>query len=127
MRKGHLWPSAPGGEALTADARAPGSARAAATEMHGGFQALRQHCTMNLWLPVKRGGHSRRKVLANKRRIETMWAECRARFGQGAKDGGPFLFGSFGNVDAMYASVVARFHNYGLPVGTELPAPIWTR
>jgi glutathione S-transferase len=98
-----LWPS---------DARARSFARAAATEMHGGFQPLRQHCTMNLWLPVKPRPQPE-EVLANMRRIETLWADCRARFGVG----GPFLFGTFGNVDAMYAPVVARFHNYGLPVG----------
>jgi glutathione S-transferase len=97
-----LWPS---------DARARSFARSAATEMLGGFQPLRQHCTMNLWLPVKQRPQPE-EVLANMRRIETLWAECRARFGAG----GPFLFGAFCNADAMYAPVVARFHNYGLPV-----------
>jgi glutathione S-transferase len=97
-----LWPS---------DARARSFARSAATEMHGGFQPLRQHCTMNLWLPVKQRPQPE-EVLANMRRIETLWAECRARFGAG----GSFLFGTFCNADAMYAPVVARFHNYGLPV-----------
>ena len=87
--------------------------------MHGGFQPLRQHCTMNLWLPVK-ARPMPPEVIANVKRIETIWAECRARFG--GKDGGPFLFGAFGNVDAMYAPVVARFHNYGLPVGPETRA-----
>ncbi len=98
-----LWPS---------DARARSFARSAATEMHGGFQPLRQHCTMNLWLPVKQRPQPE-EVLANMRRIETLWADCRTRFGVG----GPFLFGTFGNADAMYAPVVARFYNYGLPVG----------
>jgi glutathione S-transferase len=103
-----LWPS---------DARARSFARAAATEMHGGFQPLRQHCTMNLWLPPKPRPQPP-EVLANAKRIETLWAECRVRFGKG----GPFLFGTFGNVDAMYAPVVARFHNYGLPVGAQTRA-----
>lgn len=98
-----LWPS---------DARARSFARSAASEMHGGFQPLRQHCTMNLWLPVKQRPQPE-EVLANMRRIETLWADCRACFSVG----GPFLFGTFGNADAMYAPVVARFHNYGLPVG----------
>ncbi len=52
------------------------------------------------------------EVLANVKRIDAIWSDCRARFGQG----GPFLFGPFGAADAMYAPVVARFHNYGLPV-----------
>lgn len=103
-----LWPS---------DPRARSHARAVATEMHAGFQPLRQHCTMNLWLPVKPRPQPD-EVMANVRRIEALWADCRARFGKG----GPFLFGTFGNADAMYAPVVARFHNYGLPVGAQTRA-----
>jgi len=41
-----------------------------------------------------------------------MWTDCRNRFGAG----GPFLFGSFGAADAMYAPVVSRFHTYGVEV-----------
>jgi glutathione S-transferase len=67
---------------------------------------------MNLWLPVKSRPQSE-EVMANVRRIEFLWADCRARFGQG----GPFLFGYFGAADAMYAPVVARLHSYGLTVG----------
>jgi glutathione S-transferase len=103
-----LWPT---------DARTRSFARAVASEMHGGFQPLRQHCTMNLWLPPKPRPQPP-EVLANVKRIETLWAECRARFGKG----GPFLFGTFGNADAMYAPVVARFHNYGIPVGAQTRA-----
>ena len=98
-----LWP---------ADARARSHARAISAEMHGGFQPLRQHATMNLWLPPKPRPMPE-EVLANVRRIDALWSDCRARYGQG----GDFLFGkTFGNADAMYAPVVARFHNYGLPV-----------
>ena len=39
-------------------------------------------------------------------------AEARARFGKG----GPFLFGSFGAADIIYAPVVSRFISYGVPV-----------
>jgi glutathione S-transferase len=101
-----LWPS---------DRRARSHARVVANEMHGGFQALRKNCTMNLWLPVKTRPQPD-EVLADMRRIEAMWADCRARFGQNAEKPGPFLFGAFGAADAMYAPVVARFHTYGLPV-----------
>lgn len=103
-----LWP---------ADQRARSHARAVATEMHAGFQALRRDCTMNLWLPPKPRPQND-EVMENVRRIEALWADCRARFGSG----GPFLFGTFGNADAMYAPVVARFHNYGLPVSAETRA-----
>ncbi len=101
--KAGLWP---------ADAKARSRARAVATEMHAGFAALRQHCTMNLWLPPKPRPQPP-EVIDNVRRIEAIWGDCRARFGRG----GPFLFGGFGSADAMYAPVVARFHNYGLDVG----------
>lgn len=98
-----LWPK---------DARARSHARVVAAEMHAGFQALRRNCTMNLWLPVKPRPQPE-EVMADVRRIDALWSDCRARFGQG----GPFLFGAFGAADAMYAPVVARFHNYGIAVG----------
>lgn len=105
-----LWP---------ADARARSHARVAATEMHAGFQPLRRDCTMNMWLPAKPRPQSD-EVMQNVRRIEEIWRDCRARFGQ--KLGGPFLFGGFGAADAMYAPVVSRFHTYGLPVGADTRA-----
>ena len=97
-----------------ADAKARSLARSISAEMHAGFQPLRQHCTMNLWLPPKPRPQPD-EVLDNIRRIETIWRDCRTRFGRG----GPFLFGRFGAADAMYAPVVARFHNYGLPVQAD--------
>ena len=87
-------------------------ARSIASEMHGGFQALRRDCSMNMWLPVKKRPQPD-EVMADVRRIDEMWTDCRARFGRT----GPFLFGGFGAADAMYAPVVARFHNYGIDVG----------
>ena len=113
----HLAERFPDAKLWPADARARSHARVVATEMHGGFQPLRQHCTMNLWLPPK-PRLMPDDVLANMKRIETIWGDCRARFGKG----GPFLFGTFGNADAMYAPVVARFHNYGLPVSSATRA-----
>ena len=98
-----LWP---------ADVHARGVARSIAHEMHGGFQALRRNCPMNMWLPPKKRPQGE-EVTAEVRRIETLWGEARARFGRG----GPFLFGTFGAADAMYAPVVARLHNYGIEVG----------
>ena len=97
-----LWPD---------DARARSHARVVATEMHGGFQALRKNCPMNLWLPVK----SRplpEDAMADVKRIAVLWADCRKRFGQR----GPFLFGDFGAADAMYAPIVARLNTYGVIV-----------
>ncbi|MCW5691496.1 MAG: glutathione S-transferase family protein [Pseudolabrys sp.] len=115
-----LWPKDPAARAL---------ARSVSAEMHSGFQPLRQHCTMNLWLPPKPRPMPQ-EVYDNMKRIETIWSDCRGRYGKS----GPFLFGErFGNADAMYAPVVARFHNYGLPVsaGTKaymdavMASPAW--
>jgi glutathione S-transferase len=84
-------------------------ARAVSAEMHAGFVALRTHMPMNI-----RGSKSGRgrtpEVDADIRRIVAMWEDCRTRFGTG----GPFLFGAFGNADAMYAPVVTRFNTYGV-------------
>jgi glutathione S-transferase len=101
--KAGLWP---------ADAGARSHARVLATEMHAGFMPLRRNCPMNLWLPVKKRPQPD-EVMDNVRRIEALWNDCRARFGQN----GAFLFGAFGAADAMYAPVVARLHSYGLEVG----------
>src|ERR1043166_1907482 len=92
----HLWP---------VDAKARAQARAIASEMHAGFSALRGECPMNIRRPVRARTLSP-AAQGNVARIETMWADCRARHG------GPFLFGNFGAADAMYAPVVARFHIY---------------
>jgi len=119
-----LWPQ---------DAAARAHARAVASEMHAGFQPLRKACPMNMWRPVKKLTLDA-DVIANVQRIDALWADCRTRFGAG----GPFLFGSFGAADAMYAPVVARFHTYDVTVSETsraymtavmaLPAWIeWTR
>jgi glutathione S-transferase len=48
-------------------------------------------------------------------RIEAIWREARDRFG----GGGPFLFGTFGIADAMFAPVAARFATYSTSLGEE--------
>jgi glutathione S-transferase len=98
-----LWPADVGARAL---------ARALASEMHAGFSALRRHCPMNFWRPVKRRDLPD-PVAADVKRIDAMWSDCRARFG----NGGPFLFRRFSAADAMYAPVVSRFYTYGIEVG----------
>jgi len=98
-----LWP---------ADASARAHARAIASEMHAGFVPLRRHCPMNMWRPVK-PRELPSDVVTNVRRIDAMWTECCARYGKN----GPFLFGTFGAADAMYAPVVSRFHTYAVEVG----------
>jgi len=99
-----LWP---------ADRAARAHARAIAAEMHAGFAALRRECPMNMWRPAKSHPLSA-EASANVARIDAMWTDCRARFGQE----GPFLFGRFSAADAMYAPVVSRFATYMVPVGS---------
>jgi glutathione S-transferase len=92
-----LWP---------ADPAARAHARAIAAEMHAGFRELRMAMPMSLFRPAAGAGHTP-GALADVARIEAIWAEALARHG------GPFLFGpAFGNADAMYAPVVARFLTY---------------
>jgi glutathione S-transferase len=86
-------------------------ARAIASEMHAGFVSLRRHLPMNVARPVKfralDGGAA--KDVA---RIDEIWTGCRNIYG----GGGPFLFGTFGAADAMFAPVVWRFHTYAVEV-----------
>src|SRR5579872_1314590 len=103
-----LWPADPARRA---------HARIMAGEMYSGFLPLRRACPMNFWRPTK-PRELAADALANVARIEAMWTDCRARFGKG----GPFLFGAFGAVDAMYAPMVSRFQTYGINVGNAARA-----
>lgn len=100
-----LWPAAPAARAL---------ARSISAEMHSGFAALRQHMSMNIRRRHPGKGRTP-ETLADIARIVAMWSDCRTRFGAD----GPFLFGTFGAADAMYAPVVLRFRTYAV----ELPPP----
>lgn len=97
-----------------ADVAARAHARVISSEMHAGFASLRKHCAMNMVRP-KKTRELTPEVEADVMRIETMWADCRRRFGQG----GPFLFGAACAADAMYAPVVSRFHTYDIAVGED--------
>lgn len=98
-----LWPD---------DVAARAHARSVCAEMHSGFMALRNECGMNLHRPVRAVTLSA-DALANVARVQEIWRDCRARYG------GPFLFGSFGAADAMYAPVVHRFRTYAIEVSPE--------
>jgi glutathione S-transferase len=107
----------PGAGLWPADPAVRAHARAIAGEMYAGFVPLRSQCPMNMRRPVAKLALSA-ETAANVARIDAMWSDCRARFG----DGGPFLFGAFGAADAMYAPVVSRFHTYGIDVGAASAA-----
>ena len=97
-----LWPEDRAGRA---------HARSISAEMHSGFAALRNECGMNLHRPVGAIPLSA-QARADIARVEQIWAECRERYGKF----GPFLFGSFGGADAMFAPVVHRFRTYAIAV-----------
>ncbi len=82
-------------------------ARSASAEMHSGFMALRQHCSMELLARLPRASLPP-EVEADVRRIVALWRECRGRSG----GEGPFLFSQFTAADAMYAPVASRFRTY---------------
>lgn len=93
-----LWP---------ADRAARATARSISAEMHSGFSALRQHCSMELLARTPQTSLPP-EVEADIRRIVALWRDCRTRFG----GGGPFLFSVFSAADAMYAPVASRFRTY---------------
>jgi len=96
-----------------ADEAARAWAQCATAEMHGGFGALRNDCTMNVGVRVATKPESaalKRQVA----RLGELWAEGLSRFG------GPWLAGpEFTAVDAFYAPVAFRVRTYGLDVGAD--------
>lgn len=85
-------------------------ARSASAEMHSGFGAVRQHCSMSCGqrvrlhpLPPAQAA----ELSAQWARIDALWCEGLDRFG------GPFLAGpAFTAVDAFYAPVAFRVQTY---------------
>lgn len=84
-------------------------ARCLAAEVHAGFQALRAHCPMNLKRRAKR--NMTPAVEADVMRLCNYWRRFRVD-----SSGGPFLFGEFGAVDAMFAPLATRIRSYEIPV-----------
>lgn len=86
-------------------------AMSATAEMHGGFSALRNDCTMNVGVRVTPKPASA-ALERNIARLTELWAEGLDCFG------GPWLAGpDFSAVDAFYAPVAFRVRTYGLDVG----------
>jgi glutathione S-transferase len=119
-----LWP---------ADKIARAQARSISAEMHSSFMALRSECGMNLHRPIGAVELSQ-DARADVARIQEIWTDCRERYGKS----GPFLFGAFSAVDAMFGPVIHRFRTYAIPVtplvrdymGTMMALPAfqeWTR
>jgi glutathione S-transferase len=83
-------------------------ARCAVAEMHSGYSALRNICSMSCGVRIRLNQVS--EPLANDlERLEELWTEGLERFG------GPFLAGErFTAVDAFFAPVVFRVQTYSL-------------
>ena len=97
----NVWP---------AEASARAWARSAAAEMHSGFFALRDVCTMNCGIRVKLKTFST-ALQRDLARLEELWADGIGRFG------GPFLTGArFCAADAFYAPVAFRIQTYEPPI-----------
>ena len=117
----HIWDSLAIAEYLAerhdgvwpAEAGARGWARCAAAEMHSGFSALRNECSMSVGLRIRLRQHSQ-ALLADLKRLTELWQDGFARHG------GPFLAGrAFGAVDAFFAPVATRVQTYSLPLPRE--------
>jgi len=97
-----IWPQ---------DEAARAFAQCAVAEMHGGFGALRNQCTMNVGVRVAKAPHDA-ALSRNVARLRELFEEGLARFG------GPYLAGAeFTALDAFYAPVAFRARTYGLDVG----------
>lgn len=100
-----IWPD---------DMRARARARSLAAEMHAGFGVLRSRCPLNVEAQLPEVGArlwaDEPALRADVERIEVMWVQALL------SSGGPFLFGDFGAVDAMYAPVCLRLSGYALPM-----------
>lgn len=91
-----LWPADPKLRAI---------GRAAAAEMHSGFQALRGECPMALD-EAPRALEISEATRKNVRTIVERWSQLLAR------SGGPFLLGDWSIADAFYTPVATRFRTY---------------
>ena len=97
-----LWPDDP-------DLRALG--RAAASEMHAGFRALRMECPMDLARPIEAIDLSD-EAKADIARVRGLWSDLLGR------SGGPFLLGDWSIADAFFAPVATRFRTYAIEAGS---------
>jgi len=94
-----------------ADRRARAVARSVSAEMHSSFSSVRNELPMNC---RKQPGHIELSREADSEivRIKGLWRKCRSEYGAD----GEWLFGYYSIADAMFAPVVLRFSEYGIPL-----------
>jgi glutathione S-transferase len=96
-----IWPT---------DTTARAWARSASAEMHSGFTALRNQCSMHCSVRIELSTISP-ELQRDLDRLNELWAEGLERFG------GPFLAGDrFTAVDAFFAPIAFRARTYNLPL-----------
>jgi glutathione S-transferase len=96
-----LWP---------ADALVRAEARAAASEMHAGFVALREAMSCNIRRRLETEPEWPGNVRADLEQLFELWRRSLN------KHGGPFLFGQRSIADAMYAPVCTRLRTYKVTI-----------
>ena len=96
-----LWP---------ARTRERAHARWLSAAMHSGFPKLRESMSFHLCFLPERPAASA-EALAEAAEILALWESAL----RSKTSPGPFLFGAFGAVDAMYAPVVVRLTAFGVP------------
>jgi glutathione S-transferase len=92
-----LWPT---------DALARAEARAAASEMHAGFSAVREAMSCNIRRRLEVEPQWGADVRADLSQLFDLWQRLLD------KHGGPFLFGQRSIADAMFAPVCTRLRTY---------------
>ncbi len=92
------------------DQQARAIARALSAEIHAGFAAFRAACPMNLRRRSRIA--ISQEVEAEVKRICDYWK----KFGGYFTEDGPYLFGKFSAVDAMFAPLASRIRSYEIPV-----------
>lgn len=96
-----LWP---------ADRAERAHARWLSAAMHSGFMKLREGMSFNLcFLP--KPPEPPAESLAEAEELLSLWEEALRR----RKRSGPFLFGGFGAVDAMFAPAIVRLRSFRVP------------
>lgn len=102
-----VWPAQAGARAW---------ARSAAAEMHSGFGALREQCSMSCGIRARL--HAITPALGNDlQRLSELWRDGMSRHG------GPWLAGTeFSAVDAFFAPVAFRIQTYGLVLADDAMA-----
>jgi glutathione S-transferase len=96
-----IWPSDPSARAW---------ARSVTAEMHSGFSAIRQQCSMSCGLRIELYQIDR-QLQADLDRLNELWSAGFDRFG------GPFLTGAeFTAVDAFFCPIAFRAQTYNLPL-----------